>query len=119
MLDNSLRMWNYVEGRCVKTYQGHKNARYTLTGAFGSYGDPANALIASGSEDGAIVVWDVVTKEELQRMSGHKGTVFGVDTHPWRSCMVSCGQDRTIRVWQDEVDPEEKAEQEDQEVDES
>lgn len=101
MLDNSIRMWNYVDGRCVKTYQGHKNDKFSLTGAFGSYSDPPSALIASGSEDGFILFWDVSSKEVLQRLKGHQGIVFGVDMHPWENQFVSCGQDKAIRIWRD------------------
>lgn len=99
-LDSSVRLWNYVEGRCVKTYQGHVNKKYSLGGAFGVYGMPEQAFAVSGSEDGAILVWDVVSKEVLQRLEGHEDIVLGVDTLIGQGKMVSCGLDRTIRVWE-------------------
>ena len=103
MLDSSVRMWNYVEGRCVKTYQGHKNELYSLTGAFGTYGEAsASALIVSGSEDGAIFCWDVNSKTVLQRLEGHVGAVLGADFHPTEKAFVSCGLDRTVRLWRDD-----------------
>ncbi|KAJ9649059.1 WD domain protein [Coniosporium apollinis] len=100
-LDSSVRLWNYVEGRCVKTYQGHKNERFSLGGAFGTYGDAANphAFIASGSEDGSIFLWDVSSKNGLQRLEGHEGPVMGVHTHPSEPKLVSGGLDKTVRVW--------------------
>lgn len=101
MLDSSIRMWNYVEGRCVKTYQGHENERYSLSGAFGTYGEASSALIVSGSEDGAIFCWDVNSKAVLQKLEGHTGAVLGTDCHPTEKAIVSCGLDRTIRVWRD------------------
>ncbi|MCJ1356059.1 MAG: WD domain protein [Icmadophila ericetorum] len=111
-LDSSVRLWNYVEGRCVKTYQGHVNKKYSLTGAFGVYGKPEQAFAVSGSEDGAIIVWDVVSKEILQRLEGHEDTVLGVDTLIGQGKMVSCGLDRTIRVWEASEEEMEIAEDE-------
>ena len=115
-VDNCLRLWDYVEGRCVKTYQGHSNQKYSISGAFGTYditSGSANklspvqctqqAFIASGSEDGDIVLWDVSSKRIMQRLQGHDGPVLGVDTHPSQSSIVSCGMDGTVRIWQDDV----------------
>jgi COMPASS component SWD3 len=105
-LDDCVRLWDYVEGRCIKTYQGHKNLKYSLVGSFGIFsapGGPREAFAASGSEDGAILCWDVVNKQVLQRLEGHTGAVLSVDT--WsggaRRLMVSCGMDRTTRVWEE------------------
>lgn len=126
MLDSCVRMWNYVEGRCVKTYQGHINQKYSLSGAFGTYGgcsggpndekeedaDGQNpvekiirsrrAFVTSGSEDGFILLWDVVSKKILQKLHGHQGIVLGVDAHPTEPVLVSCGMDKTVRIWRDE-----------------
>ena len=113
-LDSCVRLWHYVEGRCLKTYQGHVNTKYSLAGAFGVYGDedeqlqregggragyaPARqALVASGSEDGAIVLWDVASKEVLQRLEGHESVVLGVDAR--KGMLASGGLDGTVRIW--------------------
>ncbi|KAF2273944.1 WD40 repeat-like protein [Westerdykella ornata] len=103
-LDSCIRLWNYIEGkgRCVKTYQGHLNEKYSLSGAFGTYGgEPPNqyAFVASGSEDGSIFLWDVSSKNVLQKLEGHKGTILSVDTHPTQHLIVSGGLDKTVRVW--------------------
>lgn len=103
-LDNSIRLWNYVEGRVLKTYQGHKNEKYSLTGAVGVYTNKDDsekrAFIVSGSEDGKIFVWDAQGKDILQVLEGHEGVVFGVDTLDETGLMVSCGQDKTVRIWE-------------------
>jgi len=106
-LDNCIRLWDYIEGkgRCVKTYQGHANSSYSLSGAFGTYNAPGSAMphafVASGSEDGEVVLWDVGTKKVLQRLEGHEGVVLSVDCHPCDQAMVSAGLDGVVRVWQD------------------
>lgn len=102
-LDSCIRLWNYVEGkgRCVKTYQGHTNKKYSISGAFGVYGYPPYqyAFVASGSEDKTIVLWDVGSKNVMQRLEGHVGVVLGVDTHPIEPVIVSGGADCTVRIW--------------------
>lgn len=105
-LDNCIRLWNYIEGKgkCVKTYQGHANKQYSLAGAFGTYGasqpGPEQfAFIASGSEDGTIFLWDVSSKNVLQKLEGHGDAVLSVDTHPTEKIIASAGLDRTIRIW--------------------
>ncbi|KAI9888598.1 MAG: WD domain protein [Vezdaea aestivalis] len=98
-LDECVRLWNYVEGRCVKTYQGHRNKRFSLGGAVGRY--EGGGFVASGSEDGKVVVWDVKSKAVLQELEGHADVVLGVDVHPTKRIMVSCGLDKTIRIWRD------------------
>ncbi|OAL44971.1 WD40 repeat-like protein [Pyrenochaeta sp. DS3sAY3a] len=118
-LDSSIRLWNYIDGKgkCVKTYQGHANERFSLSGAFGTYltvpppssahhksssaAAPAHveyAFIASGSEDGSIVLWDVSSKNVLQRLDGHSDAVLSVDTHPTEKIIASAGLDRTVRL---------------------
>jgi COMPASS component SWD3 len=81
----------------LKTYQGHKNERYSIGGAFGVYGE--DAFVVSGSEDASLVIWDVTSKHILQRLEGHEGVVLGVDTHPSESSIVSGGLDNTVRMW--------------------
>jgi COMPASS component SWD3 len=102
-LDSCVRLWNYIDGKgkCVKTYQGHVNKKYSLDGAFGTYGDPKNpyAFIASGSEDNDIYLWDVSSKATLQRLQGHTDAVLSVATHPSQPLIASGGLDRTVRVW--------------------
>lgn len=115
MLDSSVRVWNYVEGRCVKTYQGggYSNRKWSLQGAWGTYGvvdegveekddtKDNRAMLVSGSEDGSVFLWDVNSKAVLQRLTGHEGVVMGVDVHPTKKTIVSCGIDKTIRIWGD------------------
>lgn len=58
------------------------------------------AFVTSASEDGDIVLWDVKSKEILQRVSGvYNGVCFWVDVHGESGTMVSCGQDGRIVVF--------------------
>jgi COMPASS component SWD3 len=113
-LDSSIRLWNYVEGRCVKTYQGHTNAKFSIGGAFGTCGPEEfpSAFILSGSEDGAIWIWDVSSKSVLQTIpNAHEGVVFGTDTHPTAQYIASGGGDCKVRLWALDESPPETADQ--------
>lgn len=87
----------------MKTYQGHVNKQYSLSGAFGTYTGKEEgveyAFVASGDEEGQVVLWDVSSKNVLQRLEGHGDAVLSVHTHPTEKLIVSAGLDRTIRLW--------------------
>ncbi|KAK9769805.1 putative WD40-repeat-containing domain protein [Seiridium cardinale] len=95
--DSCLRLWDYVSGSVKKTYQGHTNKGFSIGGCFGSVDHDQNAFIAAPSEDGDIVLWDVKSKEIVQRIEkAHDGVCFWVDVND--ETMVSCGQDGRIKV---------------------
>lgn len=102
-LDGCVRLWDYVGGTCVKTYQGHVNREYGLGGCVGTYmPEQREAFVASGSEDGDVVAWDVTSKEILWRGKGHRKAVLAVDFlrgEDGRGILVSGGLDKDIRAW--------------------
>lgn len=111
-LDNCIRLWDYVSGAVKKTYQGHRNQKFAVGGCFGVLaledGDgntTQGAFVVSPSEDGDVVLWDVTSKEVLQRFSAHPGKVcFWVDVRG--DAMVTAGQDGSIRIFRHHRLPE-------------
>ena len=63
--DGSIRIWDLDKGTCETTLNGHKGAvtalRYNNNGS----------LLASGSKDNDIILWDVVAETGLYRLRGH------------------------------------------------
>ncbi|KAI6374311.1 hypothetical protein MCOR31_002797 [Pyricularia oryzae] len=55
------------------------------------------AFVASASEDGHIVLWDVKSKEVVQKIAAHDGVCFWVDVVG--DTMVSAGKDARILVY--------------------
>jgi COMPASS component SWD3 len=106
-LDGSIRLWDYVEGLCKKTYQGHENKKYSIGGSFGVY--EKEAFVVSGSEDGSIVLWDVKSKNILQRLDGHDGVALWVETHPYLDMIVSGGLDTKVKIWVNDDDVKDEA----------
>ena len=100
----------------MKTYQGHKNEKYSVGGAFGVYYNEdkteERAFVVSGCETGDIYTWDVQSKEILQKIGGHDGVVLGVDTWKVGGLVVSSGLDKTIRIWERDDGTEEEKDKE-------
>ena len=96
-----LRDENENEDQDQDEYQGEEEDDRALTtnGARRRGGRArAQAFIAAPSEDGDIVLWDVRTKEVVQRIRGaHDGVCFWVDVHG--DTLVSAGQDGRIKVF--------------------
>lgn len=66
----SIRIWDCEKGTCETTLNGHKGAVTTLR--FNKLG----SLLASGSKDNDIVLWDVVGEAGLFRLRGHRDQVY-------------------------------------------
>lgn len=64
--DGSIRIWDCDRGTCETTLNGHKGAvsvlRYSRSGS----------LLASGSKDTRIIIWDLVGEAGLFSLCGHK-----------------------------------------------
>ncbi|MGV0102186.1 WD40 repeat domain-containing protein [Nostoc sp. DSM 114160] len=73
--------------------QGHTNSVYSV--AFSADG----CILASGSGDQTVKLWDVDTGNCLRTLSGHTRWVWSVGFSPNGQSVVSCSEDETIKVW--------------------
>ncbi|KAM7415510.1 hypothetical protein PAMA_017830 [Pampus argenteus] len=97
-LDNTLKLWDYSKGKCLKTYTGHKNEKYCI---FANFSVTGGKWIVSGSEDSMVYIWNLQTKEIVQKLQGHTDVVISTACHPTENIIASAAleNDKTIKLW--------------------
>ncbi|KAK3809386.1 MAG: WD40-repeat-containing domain protein [Benniella sp.] len=105
--DATVRLWDVEAGSCRQTLTGHNNSVLTVAGHSASVVtvkcSPNRDLIASGSGDSTIRLWDVDTGACRRTLGGHTGTVFSVAYSPLGDLMASGGDDKSVRLWKTEL----------------
>jgi len=79
--------------KLLRTLEGHKSRVNSL--AF----DPASQMLASGSHDQTVKLWEVTSGELLRTLKGHGNGVFGIAFNPTSRMLASGSHDQTVRLW--------------------
>jgi len=88
--NGGIEVWEGATGKPYSTLAGHKVAVTALAFMPG--------ILASSSEDGKIVLWNVKEGNEIKNWAAHPGGALWVDfTSDGR--LVSCGRDKVAKVW--------------------
>jgi len=106
--NQTVKLWDGKTGECLKTLLGHTGRIWSV--AFAPQGSSlATAgerqsqttahLLASGSEDRTVRLWNASTGECLNILSGHANAVLSVAFSPDGRTLASGSQDETIKLW--------------------
>mmetsp|Transcript_7693 Transcript_7693/g.15814 ORF Transcript_7693/g.15814 Transcript_7693/m.15814 type:complete len:442 (+) Transcript_7693:166-1491(+) len=60
---------------------------------------PVFTVVVSGSEDGAVKVWDNESGEYMRTLKGHTNTVNSLAFTPTGNYLASCSNDLSIKLW--------------------
>jgi WD40 repeat protein len=99
---NTARLWHLKTSKLITDLKAHADAVSSV--AF----SPDGKVLASGSLDGTIRLWEVAGGKERRKLEGHgvpglKGIeqagIFSIDFSPDGKFLVSGSQDGTVLVW--------------------
>ncbi|MEO0767961.1 MAG: NB-ARC domain-containing protein [Cyanobacteria bacterium J06649_4] len=85
------------KGASHHRFSGHAKSVWSV--AFSPSNDPSNQLLASGSADQTIKLWDISNKTCKKTLTGHQHWVSSVAFHPKKNLLASGSYDRTIKLW--------------------
>lgn len=93
-----LRLWDLYMGKPVGQFFGHRQHRYVLRPTFCGHRDE---LLAMGSEDCCVYLWNRKSSGYIHQLEGHSGVVNSLT---WASngkagILVSGSDDTTVRLW--------------------
>jgi len=96
-LDSNIRLFDKANGGLLQTFKGHKNTEYRIRSCLGA----ADKYVLSGSEDGRLVMWDLVSGEVVGEQAAHGGKVVtSVSYHPLKRQALTSGVDGMVVVWE-------------------
>lgn len=86
-----MRTLNSVNPRNI--LRGHK------TWVYGVSFSPNGKMLASGSADTTVKLWDTSTYKEIKTLTGHIQEVNGVSFSPDSKILASASRDKTVKLW--------------------
>ncbi len=97
--DRTARIWDWQSLRCLHELRINDVDQQDL-GVTSVATSPDSRLVAAGSLDKVVRVWDAHTGQLLERLEGHKDSVYSVAFMPDGKTLVSGSLDKTLRMWQ-------------------
>jgi len=89
--DRKFYLWN-ADGTRAATLPSPAGKLFSLAFLGSDY-------LASGGSDNVIRILDIRSRRELSQLTGHTGSVAGLDYHAESNTIASAGFDTTVRLW--------------------
>ncbi len=97
--DDSVRLWDVVKGKVLRSFVGHQGTVTTIAFSPSSSSTASGGVLASGSVDGTVRLWKTDTAEELRCFDGHLGAVQHLAFNEDGRMLISAGSDQCIYIW--------------------
>ena len=93
-LASSVQIWNTAQGSSIMNLTGHNKSVTAVQYS------PDGTLVASGSHDKTIKIWDAINKGPAKlTLTGHTGVVSSIAFSPNGKRIASASRDHTINIW--------------------
>jgi len=89
--DKSIKLWE--NDKCIHTFVGHADCVRGLASI-------SENKFVSCSNDGSLRIWDM-DGNCLNELYSHTAFVYCVKYNPVTDEIISCGEDRTVKIWKD------------------
>jgi len=97
--DKTARIWDMVDGTSkVLTINDHDSLNNDA-GVTSVAISPNGQYVAAGSLDTVVRIWDVQTGQLVERLRGHRDSVYSVAFTPDGKGLVSGSLDKTLKFW--------------------
>jgi WD40 repeat protein len=91
--EKNIRLFDYTTGK-LSLLQGHSKSALSVAYS------PDGKLMASGSLDETILVWNTSNYKPVDTLKGHGGNIFCVTFSPDGKYLASASNDNTVRLWE-------------------
>ncbi|HAX80298.1 MAG TPA: hypothetical protein DCY88_31795, partial [Cyanobacteria bacterium UBA11372] len=117
--DRTVKLWDIATGNCIKTLHGHadivhsvaispippnsekEKAQHPLASSLfrgTAGGSQGGGILASGSADQTVRIWNITTGDCCQILTGHKSQISAVAFSPDGLSLASC-DGKSIKIW--------------------
>ncbi len=94
--DTTIRFWHTETGHLIDAIALPLNAVMIHSLAL----HPQGHLLATGSEEGMVRLWDYRSRQLVREWSGHQSRVSTLAFHPQGHWLASGGDDNQVKVWE-------------------
>jgi len=104
--DQTVKLWNLKTGQIYKILQGHTNRVWSVAfspvpiNLYPNSEQDSKIILASGSADRTIKLWNWQTGQCLQTLKGHTSWVWAIAFSPNGQLLASGSYDQTVRLWE-------------------